>query len=171
MQRVDSLEKTLMLGGIGGRRRRGWQRMRWLDAITDSMDMSLVNSGDWWWTVRLGMLWIMGSQRVGHDWAGELSLTHQKVGSTKPCFQVHQYEESTREDGFGGWATAPNVSRNGVKEEGRPYYATEEDMYHESWQVEHPEPFVISNKSPQADNGQISPRMWIQTLWAIKQGS
>ena len=41
MWRVDSLEKTLMLGGIGGRRRRGWQRMRWLDGITDLMDMSL----------------------------------------------------------------------------------------------------------------------------------
>ena len=41
MQRVDSLEKTLMLGGIGGRRRRGWQRIRWLDGITDSMDVSL----------------------------------------------------------------------------------------------------------------------------------
>ena len=41
MRRVDSLEKTVMLGGIGGRRRRGWQRMRWLDAITDSMDVSL----------------------------------------------------------------------------------------------------------------------------------
>ena len=74
MWRADSLEKTLMLGGIGGRRRRGWQRMRWLDGITDSIDLWVwVNSWSWWWTGRPGVLWFMGSQRVGHDWATELN--------------------------------------------------------------------------------------------------
>ena len=71
MRRIESLEKTLILGGIGGRRRRGRQRRRWLDGITDSMDVVWVNSGSWWWTGRPGVLWFMGSQRVGHDWATE----------------------------------------------------------------------------------------------------
>ena len=73
MRRVDSLEKTLMVGGIGGRRKRGRQRMRWLDGITVSMDVSLSELRSWWWTGRPGMLRFMGLQRVGHDWATELN--------------------------------------------------------------------------------------------------
>ena len=73
MWRGDSLEKTLMLGGIGGRRRRGWQRMRWLDGITDLMDMSLSELRSWWWTGRPGVLQFMGSQRIRHNWATELN--------------------------------------------------------------------------------------------------
>ena len=60
----DSLEKTLMLGGIGGRRRRGWQRMRWLDGITDSWTWVSVNSGSWWWTGRPGVLWLTESDMI-----------------------------------------------------------------------------------------------------------
>ena len=73
MRRDDSFEKTLMLGKIEGRRRRGRQRMRWLDGITDSMDMSLSKLRSWWWTGRPGVLQSMGSQRVGHDWVTELN--------------------------------------------------------------------------------------------------
>ena len=70
MWRVDSLEKTVMLRGIGGRKRRGCQRMRWLDGITDSMDVGF--SGSWWWAGRPGMLRFMGLQIVGRNWATDL---------------------------------------------------------------------------------------------------
>ena len=75
MWRTDSLEKTLMLGKIEGRRRRGRQRMRWLDGTQTQWTWVWVNSGSWWWTGRPGMLQSMESQRVGHDWATELNGT------------------------------------------------------------------------------------------------
>ena len=69
MRKTDSLKKTLMLGKIEGRKRRGLQRMRCLDGLTDSMDISLR------WTRKPGVLQSMGSQRVGHDWN---DLAHKK---------------------------------------------------------------------------------------------
>ena len=71
MQRTDSLGKTLKLGKIEGRR--GWQRMRWLDGITESMAWVWENFGSWWWTGKPGVLQSMGSQRLRRDWVTELT--------------------------------------------------------------------------------------------------
>ena len=87
MRRVDSLAKTLMLGGIGGRRRMGPPRMRGLTGIVDLMDVSLRNSRRWWWTGRPGVLRFMGSQRVGHYWATELNWsTRQHIPKVNDCW-------------------------------------------------------------------------------------
>ena len=76
MRRNDSLEKTPMQAKIEGRKRRGPQRMRWLDGITDSMDMSLSKLQELVIDREAGMLQSMGSQRIGHDGVTELNFLH-----------------------------------------------------------------------------------------------
>ena len=93
MQRVDSVEKTLMLGGIGGRRSRGWKRRWCWMASPTGWTWVWVNSGNWWWTGRPGVLWFMWSQRVGHDWVTEINwyrfifppAVYKEFDTSHPC--------------------------------------------------------------------------------------
>ena len=105
MRRADSFEKTLMLGKIEGKRRRGGQRMRWLDGITDSTDVSWVSSRSWWWTGRPGVLQSMGSQRVGHDWVTELnrmSRVQELQHSGHLMWRADSYEKTLMLGKIGG---------------------------------------------------------------------
>ena len=79
MWRANSLEETLMLGKIEGRRRRGQQRMRWLDGTPTYWIWVWASSGSWWWTGKPGVLQFMGLQRVGHDWAIELNWMYSII--------------------------------------------------------------------------------------------
>ena len=97
MRRVDSLEKTLILGGIGGRRKRGRQRMTcWMASLTPWTWVWL-NSRSWWWTGRPGVLRFMGSQRVRHDWVTELNWTERSKPTEEKFLYCCETLESFRD--------------------------------------------------------------------------
>ena len=103
MGRTDSLEKTLMLGKIEGRRRRGWQSMRWLAASPTQWTWVWSISGRWWKTGKSGILQSLGLQRVGQDWATEQQKQTQWVQDSEAwshrlpsCCLAHLWTNSLR---------------------------------------------------------------------------
>ena len=100
MWRVNLLAKTLMLGKTEGRMRRGWQRMRWLDSSTDSVDMNLRISRRWWRIGKPDVLQSMEWQRDGHSWVSEQQkdLVHVLRGlkGAKHAIQTWERENSNR---------------------------------------------------------------------------
>ena len=93
MRRVDSFEKTLMLGKIEGRRRKGWQKMRWLDGITDQWTWVWVNSRSWWWTVRA---WSSVVHGVAKNWTRlsnwtDLNEKDIRIGKMCHYFQLKYF--------------------------------------------------------------------------------